>query len=195
MTERTLSPRNVVAGALLIGGVLVIAMPGYFLSIVQIVIVTVAVATGLHALAANVPTGGWMFAFKWMSAFEQPSVPTADEYSGEMDTIRSQLSGWRQPVANGLAMPPEALHLLKPLITDALDMKRGDEPSAVSELAQLSLLTRAVLASEVDRQLRWRHMLPPKPREVAEVVQQVLGDLKQLTDARKTTAPFDTPKA
>ncbi len=71
MSERALRPGNVAAAATLIGGVLAVALPQHGMSIVQLVIVTVAVSTVVYALAVNVPTTRWMSPFKWMSPFNQ----------------------------------------------------------------------------------------------------------------------------
>ncbi len=69
MSERNLRPANVAAAALVIGGVLLVALPRHALSIVQLVVLTAAAATALYALAVNVPPTGWMSPFKWMSPF------------------------------------------------------------------------------------------------------------------------------
>ena len=49
MIERTLRAGSVTAAAVLIGGVLIVAVPQHMVSIVQVVVVTVAVAAGLYA--------------------------------------------------------------------------------------------------------------------------------------------------
>ena len=122
MNESALRPGNVAAAAVLIGGVLTVLLPQHAMSIVQLVIVTVAVSSAVYALAVNVPSAGWISPFKWMSPFNRAAYQgRRTRPSDELGSIGSKLSGRRQPIENGPPMPPATLRLLKPLIAVALD--------------------------------------------------------------------------
>ena len=181
MNERTLRSGSVAAAAVLIGGVLIVALPQHSVSIVQLVVVTVAAAAGLYALGANVPHTGWISPFKWRSPFSPGVRPgTAGQASDEMDSIRAKLSGRRQPIENGPAMPPEILRLLKPLIRIAHDLDPDDEAHQPPARGVLSPLTRAILTSDSLNESHWFRTLWSNEREVAEVVHSVMDDLDRL---------------
>ncbi len=181
MNERALRPGNVAAAATLIGGVLAVALPQHGMSIVQLVIVTVAVSTVVYALAVNVPTTRWMSPFKWMSPFNQAAyLRRRSGRSDELGSIRSKLSGRRQPIENGPPMPPATLRLLKPLISSALDLDPDDEAHQPSARGVVSPLTWAVLTSEPLQRPYWFRTLRPNEREVTQTVRAVLDDLDRL---------------
>ena len=188
MNERNLRPANVAAAALVIGGVLLVALPRHALSIVQLVVLTAATAAALYALAANVPPTGWMSPFKWMSPFVGTVRPARDELSShETDAIRSKLAGRRIPVAGAPPMPPEALRVLKPLIRSALDLGPDDSVRTAARNARLSPLTWSILRCETDTTLGWLGMVRPNEREVADVVHHVLDELARLDAGGRTT--------
>jgi hypothetical protein len=188
MNERTLRLGNVAAGAVVIGGVLVVAMPREAVSILQLVIATVAVAGGLYALALHVPPSGWMSPFKWMSPFNQKvRRETGHHRLHETDSIRSKLSNRRQPVADGPPMPPEILLLLKPLIRTALNLDPDERSDPAAARKRLSPLTWAVLTSAPLREPHWYQTLRPDEREVTDVVHHVLDDIDHLAEG--TVAP------
>ncbi len=178
MSERALRPGNVAAAGALIGGVLVVALPQHGMSIVQLVIVTVAVSSGVYALAVNVPSTGWISPFQWMSPFNRAAGrrrPRAR--SDELRSIRTKLSGWRQRIENAPPMPPATLRLLKPLIASALDLDPDDEPHQGSARGPVSPLTWAVLTSEPLQRPYWFRTLRPNEGEVTQTVHAVLDDL------------------
>jgi hypothetical protein len=188
VSERNLRPANVAAAALVIGGVLLVALPRHALSIVQLVVLTAATATAVYALAVNVPPTGWMSPFKWMSPFGGTVRPVRDELSSrETDAIRSKLSGRRIPVAGAPPMPPEALRVLKPLIRSALDLGPDDSVRTGAQNARLSPLTWSILRCEIDTTLGWLGTVRPNEREVAEVVHHVLDELARLDAGGQTT--------
>ena len=194
MNEHPRRPGEV-AAAVLIGGVLLIALPRHAMSIVQLVIVTVSVVAGLYALAVNVPPTGWMSPFKWMSPFGRAThFGRGGKESGEIESIHRKLSGWRQPIQNGPPMPSETLRLLKPLIRAALDLEPGDDAHLASARALLSPLSWAVLTSGASGQpYYWFKMFPPNRREVAEAVHSVLDEVARLpTGIEDPRAPDDT---
>ena len=178
MNERALRPGNVAAAAMLIGGVIAIVLPQYAMSLVQLVIVTVAVSTALYALAVNVPSAGWISPFKWMSPFNRAAYPgRRKRRSDELRSIRSKLSGRRQPIEGSPPMPPATLRLLKPLIAVALDLDSGDEPPPTTARGRVSPLIWAVLTSEPLQRPRWFRTLRPNEREVTQTVHSVLDEL------------------
>lgn len=181
MTERALRPANVAAAAVTIGGVLVVAAPQHAVSIAQLVLVTVAAAAGVYSLAVNVPATGWISPFKWMSPFHGSARPGRDgRGSGEVDAIRSKLSGRRQPIENGPPLSPDTLRLLKPVITAALDIDPTDEAQLISARDVLSPLAWAVLTGDPLTEPYWLRTVGPDEREVAEVVHAVLDEIDRL---------------
>ena len=180
MNERSLRPGHVAAAAVLIGGVLLVVLPQYGMSIVQLVIVTVAASAGLYALAVNVPSTGWISPFKWMSPFNRAASGRRTRGSDELRSIRSKLSGRRQLIENGPPVPPEALRLLKPLIVSALDLDTDDEPPPESARGLVSPLTWAVLTSEPLERPGWFRTRRSDEREVTQAVHRVLDDLDGL---------------
>lgn len=181
MNDQPIRPGSVAAAAVVIGGILIIALPQYTLSIVQIVMVAGAVVAGIYALEVSVPTTGWMSPFKWMSPFgrgDQPGRKGAK--ADEVRSIRSRLTGWRQPIQHGPPMPPEALAILRPIIRASLDLDTDDDAGLDSARSVLSPLTWGVLTSDRSRQPYWFQMLPPKKGEVAEAVHHVLDEIDRL---------------
>lgn len=178
MNERTLRPGNIAAAAVVMGGVLIIALPQHGLSIIRLVIVTVAAAAGLYALVLNAPAT-W-----WASPFDRKIRAGSKRHaSDELDWIRSTLSGRRQRLENGPALPPEILRLLQPLIEVALEREGIDaRDSAWPDSARrlLSAETWAVLTTEP---LKWppRHRTRrPDKRKTAELVHAILDELDRL---------------
>lgn len=179
MRDPTLRTGNVAAAAVLIGGVLLVALPRRAVSIVQVVAVTVAVAAVLHALATHVPVSGWLSPFRWMSPFHRPSSAGA-RGPDELDSIRARVSGRRQRLRGGPPLPPETLRLLQPLIRAALDLDRDDASYPPSARTRLSPVTWAVLTTDPLRNPYWFRTLPANDREVAGIVHAVLDDLERL---------------
>ena len=194
MNERTLRIGNVAAAVVVIGGILLIARPQYALGIVQLVIASIAAAAALHALAASVPPTGWLSPFKWMSPFNR-AVRTEEGQEGwdEVASLRSKLSGRRQPMRHAPPMPPEIVRLLKPLIRQTLDLDPNDETQLASARRHLSPLAWGLLTSEPPTGSPWFRALRPNEREVAEVVHRVLDELDRLAaggfEARRPSSP------
>jgi hypothetical protein len=188
MNEHDVRPGEMVGACLLLGGCLLAAFPGYALSILRVVLVTLAAGAALYALAVHVPPTGWMSPFKWMSPFGKPVRPREDGTDGDtrdLASIRSKLRGWRYPGSSVPPMPPAVIAILKPVIRTGLESPRthGRPPGLAGRRG--SMITWAMLDAEPPRGLDWLRMLPPKEEEVAEVVHAVLDDL----DARDREAP------
>lgn len=196
MTERYLTLGNVGAAAAVFGGALLIVLPRFGMSVLQLVIVTVAVAAALRAFLSNIPPSGWLSPFKWMSPFvaATPRARTR-RTSDEVTAMRSKLSGWRQPIEGGPALPPDVVRLLQPLIRTAVELDPADGAQSLTAGKGLSSATRAVLSTAPLRQPRWRQMLLPNERQVCEVVHCVLDDLERLGfgfGAARRSSPTDT---
>jgi hypothetical protein len=190
MNDPSIRPGNMVAATLMIGGILVVALPQHALSIAQIVIVASAVVTGLYALEVNVPATGWISPFKWMSPFRRRDGDhrgKGDKALDELRWIRRKLSGWRQPIQHGPPLPPETLGLLRPLIRTALDLSSEHNGDLASIRGELTPGTWAILASEGARQPYWFQMIPPNEKEVAETVHRVLDEIQTISAG---TGPF-----
>lgn len=203
MSARALRPPHVAAAAVLIGGIVVTALPQHALSVFQIVVVTVAVTTGIHALAVHVPATGWLSPFRWMSPFHARGRSGHDG-PGDLDAIRAKLAGRRVPVADGPPLPVETLRLLRPLIRRALHLepaearsvhalpwmaadprdpvRRGDyRPDRLIEARRrVSALTWSVLTAEDPDGPAWLRSRRPDQDQVAEAVHRVLDDLERV---------------
>ena len=167
-----------------------LAAPGHALTIVQFVIVTVAVSAGVHALTANVPPTGWMSPLKWMSPFNRAlhGVGGTPRQSDELRTIRSRMGGWRRRIHAGVALPEPTLRMVRPLITAALDLDLG-EGRQEDARGRVSRSTWAILESDPNELPRWYLPLPPDAHSVANVVNEVLDDLEGLHRAAATREP------
>lgn len=184
MNERTLRFANVAAAAMVIGGLLVAALPGHVVGIMELVMVTGATAAGLYALVLHVPPTGWMSPFTWMSPFARKGARHAGNESDEIDSIRAKLSGWRRALDGGAAMPLDTVRLLKPLITATLDTnpeEPREEERVAAARALVSPLTWSVLTSDVAQGSPWLHAYRPSEHDVADLVHAVLDDLERLT--------------
>jgi hypothetical protein len=176
--ERTFRPANIASAALVLGGLLLILRPQYAVSIVQLVLVTIAAAAGLFALAVNAPAA-W-----WLSPFDG-TFRTARRRRGydETDRIRATMAGRRQEFPHGPALPPETVRLLQPLIRATLQregLDPADRESRETARAMLSPLSYGVLMSDARKRPAWYRMLPPDERSTADVVRRVLDDLDRL---------------
>ena len=184
MNEQPFRPGSVAAAAILIGGGLIAAFPQHSMSIIRLVIVTIAAAAGLFALGVNAPAT-W-----WRSPFER-GLPLKWKRSGahELHWIRSEMAGWRQRIANGPPLPPEVVRRLQPLI--AVEIERaGADPAdeAIGEYTRqhLSPLTIAVFTADAGNSHHRFRFVPPNRGAVAAAVHAVLDDLERLARARST---------
>lgn len=188
MNVRMLAPANVAAAAVLIGGALVVALPGHATSIVRLVVLTTAAAVVVHAVASVVPE--WT-ATGWSPFGRAARREGETSASGEIDRIRSRLSGRRQRIGDGPPLPPETVRLLQPLIRVALER----EGLGCGKLARTSLspLTLAVLAADPLQRPNWFRTHRPDGRQVAEIVHGVLDDLDRLSGAQGASRHADPP--
>lgn len=180
MNPTPLRQANVAAAAVVIGGLLVLVAPRYALTIVQLVVVTIAISAGLHALAANVPPTGWISPFKWMAPFNQAlrdgaTGPVPDE----LRAIRSHFGGWRRPFEPGPALPDSTVRLLRPLIRAGLDLDLGERRRDQAR-GRVSARSWALLDADPADRPRWYLPVPPDARTVARAVHEVLDDLDRL---------------
>ena len=207
MNLRMLSPGNVAAAAVLIGGALVVAMPRQATSVVQLVLLTIAAATVLHAVGSIVPE--WT-ATVW-SPFDRRVRRAGDvPGSAEIGRIRARMSGRRQRIADGRWLPPETLRLLHPLIGVALERDglgwgdgahepgdagrreaagpgataRSGPAASATGRSRPSPLTRAVLTTAPLPRSGWIRTRRPDARQVAALVHAVLDDLDSLSTDR-----------
>ncbi len=190
MNGNPVQPGDFVA-PILFGGGAIVVFPQYALSIIQIVIVTMAVLAAVYALAVNVPPTGWMSPFKLMSPFGDSAKQNGrGKTPDQIRLIRSSFGGWRQPMRYGPPMPPGALRLLRPLIWEALDLGPGDEWVLKLARARLSPLSWAVLESGFSRRPFWFFWSPPNQREVAEITQMVLDEVDRIASGTENPIPF-----
>ena len=182
MSPRALSTSNVGAAAVVLGGIVVVLRPEHALSVLQVVLVTLAAAAAVHALSAHVPPTGWISPFKWMSPFlpdarSARGRPTRTEYRA----LRALMAGRRQPLEGAPALPPAVLRALRPLVRTALHLDPEGERTPPGVRAQVSLLTWAVLTTEpLSRRAPWYRTRWSDPRAVADAVHQVLDELDTL---------------
>ncbi len=183
MSAHPSRPSHVASGAALIGGAVIVALPHHVWTVVPVLLVSIAVAVAVHALAVHVPPAGWMSPFKWMSPFATRDwAGWSEAPRGDIDAIRSTLSGRRQRIPGGRALPPETLRLLKPCVVAALD---ADAEASGARWRgwrdRLSPTTLALVSAEPLRHPWWFHTLRPDPAQTAEVVHLVLDDLERVS--------------
>jgi hypothetical protein len=186
MNSQILRPGSIAAGAVVIGGTLVMLLPQHAMSIVRLVIVTVAAAAALNAFGVHAPPR-W-----WRSPFDRtPGGEDTGTGSRDIDRIRSEFSGRRRRIPNGPPLPPEVLHLLRPLVEVAV-ARAGLDPddSRVAGRRRLSPLCRAVLAADRSTRPPWYRMVRPDRREVAGAAHRILDELDRL--AAGTAGGHDT---
>jgi hypothetical protein len=176
VNERTPGPVDVATAAVVIGGLLILAMPNHGMSIVRVVIVTVAAAACLHAFVLNAPPTWWNSPFDRKAKWSARAPVT-----GELDWIRAGLAGRRQRIENGPPLPPGALRLLQPLIRVALEREGvdpGGDTGAATAHELLSPLTRAVLECKILTRPSRLRTLPSDERMTAEIVHRILDELE-----------------
>ena len=170
-------PVDVAAGALLLGGLLVVAVPQHAGTIVRIVAVTFAAIAALYVVTVHVPE--WRATW-WRSPFNRTDQRRRPQpRSEELKRIRASMAGRRVPLENGSPLPPETLRLLQPLIRVALE-REGHSATSEHALNRLSPVTRSVLDIDPRRHQPWYRTRRPDEREVAEAVHAVLDDLDRL---------------
>jgi hypothetical protein len=143
-----------------------------------LVIVTVAVAGGLHMLAVTAPPT-W-----WMSPFDRAARPRVVKASGDVERMRDTLAGRRQRIRQGPPVPPGVLRALQPLIRSALEragIDARDRDVVESFRGRLSPLTFSVLTSVPLRTTTWFRTVRPDARETAALVEHVLDELDLLS--------------
>lgn len=193
MNERVLHPLHIAAAALVLGGGLLLVLPQYALSIVRLVLVTVAAATALWAFTVDAPPTWWHSPFDRWTRAERRAGSTDDT-----DWIRATLSGPRQATENGPPLPPGALRLLQPLIRADLEragLDLEDDEDRATARATLSPIAWAVLATRPLDRPRWYQVRRPDAERTAHVIHHVLDDLDRRTgaaDSRTTVHPRTT---
>jgi hypothetical protein len=195
MRDNLPGPGATAAAALVLGGGFVVALPQHALSVLQVVILTVAVGAGLHALSANVPPTGWMSPFKWMSPFRRKAGSGRDRNGrDEIDSIRSKLGGRRQQIRKGPALPPETVGLLRPLIRKALDLDPEAEAEWASARSVLSPRSWSILTAPPPGPDHWFRALPPNRPEVAGLVHAVLDEVDRILETPTDPFPSTDPR-
>lgn len=178
MRAHVLPPAAVASAGVVLAGIITLAAPRYALGALQLALATGAAAMALHVLARQVPPTGWMAPFTWMSPF---ATPTGSERSagGQDDvvTLRKKITGRRQRIAGGPALPPDLVRLMKPLIGSALHLD-PDHPDALRRARERSsALLCSILAAEPARGLARLRTMRPDPVAVAGVLGAVLDEL------------------
>lgn len=191
MTSLALRPRNVSAGALLIGGGLLAVFPTHALTIVNLTVVTAALSFAVHALAANVPPSGWISPFRWRSPFASGAHRGATGHrADEIGHIRNLIGGRRQEVPGAPPMPPGVLRILRALIASALDISLRDREAVRACRRTVSPLTFAVLTCVPHRRTTIWNTRRGDAHEVTAVVHRILDDLDRIApggEARRTS--------
>ncbi len=164
----------VATSAMLIGGILLIAVPRSTLSVVQLTILTAALATALTAFLDSVPASGWLSPFRWLSPFSGAAEERTDR-PDELALIHARLQGRRSRVKGAAPLPPDVVRLLDPLIRDTLDLLDASDASALSPTSRAVLNTRPPLKPSA------LLTLPPDPDNVSDVVMRVLDDLERVS--------------
>lgn len=179
MNEQALRFRNVAAATLLIGGVLIVALPRYAATVVQLVIATVGVSGGVYALAAHVPPTGWLSPFRWLSPFGDAAgrFGRRRRQRTAVEHIRSRFAGRRQRLAQGPPLPPAVLRQMQPIIAAALNLDPRDPTQLAAARARVSPPTFAVLTCVPMERVSWFRTARPDPPRVAEAVHRILSDL------------------
>jgi hypothetical protein len=178
MNEQALRFRNVAAATLLIGGVLIVALPRYAATVVQLVIATVGISGGVYALAAHVPPTGWLSPFRWLSPFGGSGrLGRRRRQRTAIEHIRSRFAGRRQRLVRGPPLPPAVLRQMQPVIAAALNLDPRDPTQLAAARGRVSPLTFAVLTCVPMERPSWLRTVRPDPPRVAEAVHRILDDL------------------
>jgi hypothetical protein len=184
MSDPPVRPGAIAAAAMVIGGVLIAALPQHAVSIIRLVIVTGAAGAALYVLVQRAPTA-W-----WTSPLDRRR--TGPRFANdEVDAIRTSFDGRRQPMAHGPPLPPETLRLLQPLIRGALEGLAATE-GAETSTRRLSPATLAALQAEPLSHPPWRSTVQPDARATAAAVHRILDDIEALSAAFTTDQPSET---
>lgn len=165
-------PRTFVlaSGLFLVGGVSVFFWPLSAIIVMKWLVGSLAVVTTLHVVTHTAPPVAWTSPFDRNG--DQIGTPEVDE----VEWIRARLAGRRIRIGgDAVAVPPETLRLLRPLVEACLARQGG---------AGLSPLARAVLHGDPTiRPGRWE-TIRPDTRAVAEIVHRVLDELERIDAER-----------
>lgn len=173
-------PRTFVlaVGLVLVGGMMVFLSPRSVIVVLQWVAGGLAAVAALHVFRHNAP------AVWWTSSFDRQVDPIVVPEEDETEWIRARLAGRRVRIGGGqVAVPPETLRLLRPLIEECVSRHGGDastHATSNSLKGALSPLTRAVLHSDPTMQPGWWGTVRPDKHAVAAIVHHVLDDLKDI---------------
>jgi hypothetical protein len=210
MNRRLIQAPAVAASAALIGGVAVVVLPQHALTIVQLVLVTLAVAAAMGVVGLvfgdGVGAGRPRQHDRWArltSPFRRVRLP--DETRSEppeIERARNYLGGQRLLVAAPSAsvgggqssaglppMPPEVVRRLSRILRSSL-YHQGVDPGVAAQQASLSQLSLAVLSVDLELGERdkqnprdkraRRRYLAPDSHQVSQVVHAVLDDVDRL---------------
>lgn len=176
MNERVLRPGTLVAAAVAIGGAVLLLLPHHAWSVGRLVVLTIAAGMALRALAVNAPPT-W-----WLSPFDRPLTRPRGAGGDETAWIRTTLSGRRQRITEGQALPPESLRQIQPLLRMTLARAGVDPDDVTAQSRVLSPLAQAVLTAEPLRTpVGWR-TVRPDPVAAAGLLHSLLDEIERLAD-------------
>jgi len=173
-------PRTFVlaVGLVLVGGMMLFLSPRSVIVVLQWVAGGLAAVAALHVFTHNSPSV-W-----WTSSFDREVDPIVVPEEDETEWIRARLAGRRVRIGGGrVAVPPETLRLLRPLIEECISRNGGgsiERAAPDSVRAALSPLTLAVLRSDPTMRPGWWGTVRPDEHAVAAIVHHVLDDLKDI---------------
>ncbi len=178
-----LSPRPMASASLVLGGLLLVAAPAHAVSVAQLAVATVAAAGALFVVVRQLRPA------VWMTPFNPRDRPRGDEdLRSEVDRLRTRLGGGRVQVAPGLALPPEVVRVLQPIVRAELEGAAGGVLAAPP-----SATLQAILRFESpDPRLRVR-VRRGDEQAVSAVVHEVLDELDRLRST--TDSPLHPPLA
>lgn len=173
MSERLLRPLHVATAAVVLGGLLLVLFPQGAPTILRLVLVAGACAAALHALTAHGPPT-W-----WRSPFDRQPVPGRQRTSDHAAWIRTALGRRRQRIARGIAVPPDVIRLVQPLLRAELDRHAGSG-RGIDTVTLLSPESQALLTARPLPRPTWLRTLRPDRRRSARIVDTVLDDVERL---------------
>lgn len=186
-------PFALITAAVVISGLVIALWPQHGLSIVQVALVTAAVAAGLHAVLVNAGAGTWDVRGSPLARLARrtkvPAVPS------DLARTYAQLGSGRLRYGQ-VALPWGTARQLRWIIAAALE-RRGidmDDPSHhAAAQALVSPLTWAVATHNQNTPSGRRLInLPAHGPKVAEIVHLVLDDLGRLGVVHPAFGPENT---
>lgn len=192
MNGGALRPDRVAIAAIVLGGALAIVAPQHGGTIVRLVIATGAAAAALYAFVINAPPSWWHSPFDRSDARRNGALER-----DRLGWVRASLGSRRQRIARNVALPPETLRALKPVIAAALERagtSPGDPAQRDAARAMLSPLARAILDAAPLEAPGWFRTTHADQRSTARIVHAVLDELDRLAaGTHATSTPHTTP--